>query len=148
MIQMNLFRNFLWFSYETLLKEYAFIASNKYFSPVPLFSHSSIFPPKNQCIAVASTDIFFQYHCPPLHIRHSFSYSSNHFNFSRICESRVETEKLKIQLYRYAVCTAMKIPYMSSFSGIARPQSRFPHLFVCQRFIYSKDRSTYFPAAE
>jgi hypothetical protein len=33
-----------------------------------------------------------------------------------------------------------------SFLGIARPQSQF--LCVCERFIYSQDWSTYFPAAE
>ncbi len=27
-------------------------------------------------------------------------------------------------------------------------QSQFPHFCVCERFIYSQDRSTYFPAAE
>jgi hypothetical protein len=32
--------------------------------------------------------------------------------------------------------------------GIARTQSQFPHLCVCEPFIYSQDRSTYFPAAE
>ncbi len=32
--------------------------------------------------------------------------------------------------------------------GTARPQSQFPHLCVCERFIYSHDPSTYFPAAE
>ncbi len=32
------------------------------------------------------------------------------------------------------------------FLGIARPQSQFPHSCVCERFIYSKDQSTYFPA--
>ncbi len=31
---------------------------------------------------------------------------------------------------------------------IFRPQSQFPHSCVCERFIYSHDRSTYFPAAE
>ncbi len=30
----------------------------------------------------------------------------------------------------------------------ARPQSKFPHSCVCELFIYSQDRSTYFPAAE
>ncbi len=30
------------------------------------------------------------------------------------------------------------------FLGIARPQSQFPHSCVCERFIYSQDRSTYF----
>ncbi len=34
------------------------------------------------------------------------------------------------------------------FLGIARPQSQFPHSCVCERFIYSQDRSTYFPAAK
>jgi hypothetical protein len=29
------------------------------------------------------------------------------------------------------------------FLGIARPQSQFPHSCVCERFIYSQDRSTY-----
>ncbi len=29
--------------------------------------------------------------------------------------------------------------------GIARPQSQFPCSCVCERFIYSQDRSTYFP---
>jgi hypothetical protein len=32
--------------------------------------------------------------------------------------------------------------------GIAQPQSQFPHSCVCERFIYSQDWSTYFPAAE
>jgi hypothetical protein len=32
--------------------------------------------------------------------------------------------------------------------GSARPQSKLPHLCVCERFICSQDRSTYFPAAE
>jgi hypothetical protein len=32
--------------------------------------------------------------------------------------------------------------------GTERPQSPFPHACVCKRFIYSHDRSTYFPAAE
>ncbi len=39
--------------------------------------------------------------------------------------------------------TARKIPFMYSFSGIARPQSQFPHSCVC-----SQDRSTYFPTTE
>jgi hypothetical protein len=34
------------------------------------------------------------------------------------------------------------------FLGIARPQSQFPHSCVCERFMYSQDRSTYFPVAE
>ncbi len=35
-----------------------------------------------------------------------------------------------------------------SYLGIVRPQSQFPHSCVCERFIYSQDRSIYFPAAE
>ncbi len=35
------------------------------------------------------------------------------------------------------------------FLEIARPQPQFPHSCVCERFIYSQDRSTYvFPPAE
>jgi hypothetical protein len=34
------------------------------------------------------------------------------------------------------------------FLGIAWSQSHFLHSCVCERFIYSQDRSTYFPAAE
>ncbi len=30
------------------------------------------------------------------------------------------------------------------FLGIAWPQPQFPHLCVCERFLYSQDRSTYF----
>jgi hypothetical protein len=30
------------------------------------------------------------------------------------------------------------------FMGIARPQSQFPHLCICEQYIYSQDRSTYF----
>ncbi len=30
------------------------------------------------------------------------------------------------------------------FLGIVRPHSQFPHSCVCERFIYSQDRSTYF----
>ncbi len=33
------------------------------------------------------------------------------------------------------------------FLGIARPESQFPYSCVCERFIYSKDWSTYVPAA-
>jgi hypothetical protein len=32
--------------------------------------------------------------------------------------------------------------------GTARPQPQFPHSCVCEQFIYSHDRSTYFPVAE
>jgi hypothetical protein len=35
-----------------------------------------------------------------------------------------------------------------SRKGIAWPQSQFPHSCIYERFIYSQDLSTYFPAAE
>ncbi len=38
--------------------------------------------------------------------------------------------------------TATKIPFIYSFSG--KPQSRFPHSCVRERFLYSQDWSTYF----
>ncbi len=34
------------------------------------------------------------------------------------------------------------------FLGIARPQSEFPHSCVCERFIYSNDRSAYSAAGK
>ncbi len=47
------------------------------------------------------------------------------------------------------VCTLQGKPHLCiTFLGIARPQSQFPHSCVCERFIYSQDRSTYFPSAE
>ncbi len=40
--------------------------------------------------------------------------------------------------------TAMKLPFAIPFLAIARLQSQSPHSCVCERFIYSQDRSTYF----
>ncbi len=37
-----------------------------------------------------------------------------------------------------------KSPLRIPFLGIAWPQPKFPHSCVCERFIYSQDRSTYF----
>jgi len=45
--------------------------------------------------------------------------------------------------------TLQKNYYLCIFrKGTARPQSQFPHSCVCERFMYSHDHSTYFPAAE
>ncbi len=46
--------------------------------------------------------------------------------------------------------TATAIPIINSilFLGTARPQPQFPHSCVCERFIYSQDRSTYFLKAD
>ena len=51
-------------------------------------------------------------------------------------------------------CAHTSVPFRSTlqrqfrlyipFLGIARPQLQFPHSYVCERFIYSQDRSTYF----
>ena len=41
-----------------------------------------------------------------------------------------------------------KFHLCSPFLGIARPQSQCPHSCVCERFINSQNRSTYFPATE
>ncbi len=44
--------------------------------------------------------------------------------------------------------TARKSHLCISFLETARPQFQFPNSCVCERFIYSQDRSTYFSAAE
>jgi hypothetical protein len=38
--------------------------------------------------------------------------------------------------------------YVLPSKGIARPQSQLTHSRVYERFMYTQDRSTYFPAAE
>ncbi len=43
-----------------------------------------------------------------------------------------------------SIYTATAIPFIYSFSGNCAPQPQFPHACVCERFIYSLDRSTYF----
>ncbi len=48
----------------------------------------------------------------------------------------------------YHPLTATKIPFMYSQKRIAGPQFQFPHLWACERYTYSQDQSTYFPAAE
>ncbi len=48
-----------------------------------------------------------------------------------------------------ADCTATAIPFIYSFSENSTASAQFPHSCVCERFIYSQDRSTYiFPPAE
>ncbi len=37
-----------------------------------------------------------------------------------------------------------KYHFCIPFLGIMRPLSKFPHSWVCEQFIYSQDRSTYF----
>jgi hypothetical protein len=52
---------------------------------------------------------------------------------------------------RHYFDTVQKIHLCISKKGVdsvARRQSQFPHSCFCERFIYSQDRSTYFPAAE
>ncbi len=44
--------------------------------------------------------------------------------------------------------TETKISFMYSFLGIDRPQSQFPHSCLCERFLYSQDRSTYLASAK
>ncbi len=50
--------------------------------------------------------------------------------------------------HRYTTPLQRKSHLCIPFLWIARPQSQFTHSCVCVRFIYSQDRSTYFPAAE
>ncbi len=48
----------------------------------------------------------------------------------------------------YRTTLQKKSPLCIHFLGIAQPKSQFLHSCVCERFIYSQDLSTYFPAAE
>ncbi len=51
---------------------------------------------------------------------------------------------LRILVKLWTHCNENPI-YEFLFWGIALPQSQFSHLCVCERFIYSQNRSTYFP---
>ncbi len=44
--------------------------------------------------------------------------------------------------------TTNKIRFMYPGNETARPHSQFPHLCICERFIFSHDRSTYFAPAK
>jgi hypothetical protein len=60
---------------------------------------------------------------------------------------------IKTVIYDFGFCTfagrtAKKFDLCFPRKGTAWPQTQFPHLCVCERFIYSHDPSTYFPAAE
>ncbi len=54
----------------------------------------------------------------------------------------MSSEKKDLSILYYLV--QRKSHLCLPFLGIVRPQSRFPHLCVCEKFIYSQDRSTYF----
>jgi hypothetical protein len=65
-------------------------------------------------------------------------------------EARAQVEET--QLNTLMVCTAktqyQKFKTNIPRKGIARPQSQFPHSCVCERFIYSQDRSAYIVAGK
>ncbi len=100
----------------------------------------------------------------------TFAYAQDSFGVKRV---KAPSKNSSIAYCRLCVLTASKnyLPhdkyqrYINSYKGtislhcnenpiyvfllgIARPQSQFPYSCVCERFIYSQDRSTYFPAAE
>ena len=80
---------------------------------------------------------------------HSFNLlnSSSHFSRSKFVSSflQINSKSKKNCMY---INTATRIPLCILRKGIARSQSQFPNSCVCERFIYSQDRSTYYPAAE
>jgi hypothetical protein len=45
-------------------------------------------------------------------------------------------------------CTANEFQFMHPRKDTGRAKFRFPHSCITERFIYSHDRSTYFPATE
>jgi hypothetical protein len=62
----------------------------------------------------------------------------------------METTPVHHMLFFLSFTTTLQInfDFCISRKGTARPLSQFPHSCVCERFIYSHDWSTYFPAAE
>ncbi len=67
------------------------------------------------------------------------------------CLQQVSVRNFYLQHLWYIVVTPTlqgKSHLCIPFLVILRPQSQFPHSCVCERFIYSQDLSTYFPAAE
>jgi hypothetical protein len=63
------------------------------------------------------------------------------YKYTLFCVCLYVTSNIKTRLVPR---TAKNIPLMYSFLGTALPQSQFPHSCVCERFIYSQYRSTYF----
>ncbi len=71
--------------------------------------------------------------------------------FKVYCRSLVKTAEnmtSQAQVHFRASTLQGKFHLCIPFLGIVGPQSQFPHSCVYERFIYSQDRSTYFPAAE
>jgi hypothetical protein len=70
-------------------------------------------------------------------------------NYSCHASNSLGRAKGAIQLRGKFCTTLRRKPHLYiPRKGIARPQSQFPHSCVCERFVYSQDRFTYFPAAE
>jgi hypothetical protein len=57
---------------------------------------------------------------------------------------REDDKKCSVKDARTATKSHLSVPR----KGIPQPQSQFPYLCVCERFIYSQDRSRYFLVAE
>jgi hypothetical protein len=59
-------------------------------------------------------------------------------NHTAVGQEKVPTAKTKYRKFETNI----------SRKGIARSQSQFPHLYVCERFLYSHDRSAYAAAGK
>ncbi len=69
-------------------------------------------------------------------------FAASRFHWEKACARFWGTETSKL-------CTVQRKSDLSTpRKTAAQLQSQFPDSCICERFIYSHDRSTYFPAAE
>ncbi len=75
-------------------------------------------------------------------------YGNNQEIFKLQCQS--SNKPISYWIWKGNMCTALQRNFDLCIprKGAARPQSQLPHSCVCGRFMYSHDRSTYFPAVE
>ncbi len=96
---------------------------------LPRHTNQSILPALINKIA---THFLFQ-----MHLAHSNHRQCSSANFENTLGA---TSNHRTNIYALQRKSHLCIPFL----GIARPQPQFPHSCVCERFIQSQDRSTYF----
>ena len=84
--------------------------------------------------------------CQPPHLHDKHSHNGK-FKGNQYGQDNFSPYIYKI-LYRLNSTLQRKSHLCIPRKGIVQPQSQFPHSCVCEQFINSQDRSTYFPTAE